>query len=89
MVAGDLMDNETCRQAVEKHVKEFGVIHTLVNNASKQIICEDLAEINLDDVESTFRSNIIQMFAITKYALPHMQRGGSYVLNLHPLKIIC
>lgn len=83
LVAGDLMDNETCRQAVEKHVKEFGVIHTLVNNASKQIMCEDLAEINLDDVESTFRSNIIQMFAITKYALPHMQRGGSYVLNLH------
>ncbi|KAJ4152772.1 hypothetical protein LMH87_009292 [Akanthomyces muscarius] len=79
LVAGDLMDNETCRQAVEKHVKEFGVIHTLVNNASKQIMCEDLAEINLDDVESTFRSNIIQMFAITKYALPHMQRGGSII----------
>ncbi|KAM3530974.1 hypothetical protein MY4038_004646 [Beauveria bassiana] len=79
LVAGDLMDNKTCLQAVEKHVKEFGVIHTLVNNASKQIMCTDLAEINLDDVESTFRSNILQMFAITKYALPHMQRGGSII----------
>jgi hypothetical protein len=28
-------------------------------------------------VESTFRSNILQMFAVTKYAVPHMQKGGS------------
>jgi NADP-dependent 3-hydroxy acid dehydrogenase YdfG len=40
-------------------------------------MCADLAEINLDDVESTFRSNILQMFAITKYALPHMKKGAS------------
>lgn len=89
LVAGDLMDNQTCRQAIDKHVNEFGVIHTLINNASKQIMCTDLAEINLDDVESTFRSNILQMFAITKYALPHMHRGGSYVLILQLIETIC
>lgn len=77
LVPGDLMDNRTCSDAVDKHVKEFGVIHTLVNNASKQLMCDDLARINLDDVESTFRSNILQMFAVTKFALPHMQKGGS------------
>ncbi|OAA36179.1 general stress protein [Beauveria brongniartii RCEF 3172] len=82
LVAGDLMDNKTCLQAVDKHVKEFGVIHTLVNNASKQIMCTDLAEIDLNDVESAFRSNILQMFVIKKYALPHMQRGGSYVATM-------
>ncbi len=37
-----------------------------VNNASKQIMCKDFAEIDLENVESTFRSNILQMFAITK-----------------------
>lgn len=79
LIAGDLMDNETCRKAVQKHVDKYGVIHTLVNNAAKQIQCHDLAEIDLDDVESTFRSNILQMFAITKYALPHMQKGGSII----------
>ncbi|KAJ2981896.1 hypothetical protein NQ176_g1738 [Zarea fungicola] len=79
LVAGDLMDNRTCSDAVDKHVKEFGVIHTLVNNASKQLMCDDLAKINLDDVESTFRSNILQMFAVTKFALPHMRKGGSII----------
>jgi hypothetical protein len=28
-------------------------------------------------VESTFRSNILQIFAMTKYALHHMEKGGS------------
>lgn len=35
-----------------------------------------MAEIDLDNVESTFRSNILQMFAMTKYCLPHMREGS-------------
>lgn len=77
LVAGDLMDNDTCKEAVRKHVDKFGVIDVLVNNASKQFMCDDFANINLDYVESTFRSNILQMFAITKFALPHMKKGSS------------
>ena len=77
LIPGDLMDNETCRKAIEKHVEKFGKIHVLVNNASKQIMCQDITEIDLDEVESTFRSNILQMFAVTKYAVPHMEKGGS------------
>ena len=60
----------------------FGQINVLVNNASKQLLCQSFGEINLDDVESTFRSNILQMFAITEYALPHMKKGSSYVPTL-------
>lgn len=30
-------------------------------------------------VESTFRSNILQMFAVTKFALPHLRRGSSII----------
>lgn len=76
LIPGDLMDYDTCKEAVQKHVAAFGVVHVLVNNASKQVMCEDFAEIDLDNVESTFRSNILQMFAMTKYALPHMKRGA-------------
>jgi NAD(P)-dependent dehydrogenase (short-subunit alcohol dehydrogenase family) len=79
LVPGDLMDKNKCKEAVQKHVDEYGIIHVLVNNASKQIMCEDFAEIDLDNVESTFRSNILQMFAITKFALPHMKKGASII----------
>lgn len=54
-----------------------GALNVLVNNASKQYSCKDLAEIDLEKVEDVFQSNILQMIAITKYALPHMSRGDS------------
>ncbi|PTB42462.1 hypothetical protein M441DRAFT_57207 [Trichoderma asperellum CBS 433.97] len=79
LIPGNLMDNETCRKAVEQHMQKFGALHVLVNNASKQMMCDDISKIDLDDVESTFRSNILQMFAVTKYAVPHMQKGGSII----------
>lgn len=45
-------------------------------------MCQNFEDIDLNDVESTFRSNILQAFAITKYAIPHMTRGDSYVKSL-------
>jgi len=77
LIPGDLMDYKKCKEAVDKHVEAFEIIHVLVNNASKQVMCEDFAEIDLDNVESSFKSNILQMFAMTKYSLPHMKKGGS------------
>jgi NAD(P)-dependent dehydrogenase (short-subunit alcohol dehydrogenase family) len=63
------------------NLDSYGEINVLVNNASKQVMCADFAEIDLENVESTFRSNILQMFAVTKYALPHMKKGSACVLS--------
>jgi len=30
-------------------------------------------------VEETFRTNILQMFALTKFALPHLKKGSSII----------
>ncbi|KAK2752462.1 hypothetical protein FQN54_008124 [Arachnomyces sp. PD_36] len=84
LVAGDLMDRGFCERAVGEHVKKHSRINVLVNNASKQIMCPNFEDIDLDNVESTFRSNILQAFAITKYAIPHMAKGDSYALPPHP-----
>jgi NAD(P)-dependent dehydrogenase (short-subunit alcohol dehydrogenase family) len=32
-----------------------------------------------DTVEETFRTNILQMFALTKFALPHLKKGSSII----------
>ena len=42
-------------------------------------MCSDLKDIDLSVVEKTFRTNILSMFAMCKYALPHMKRGSSIV----------
>lgn len=42
-------------------------------------MCEKFDDIQLDNVRSTFQSNILQMFAVTKFALPHLKRGSSII----------
>jgi len=79
VVACDLMKMEDCKKLVNSHMQSFGKLNILVNNASKQIFCKNFAEIDLGNVESTFHSNILQMFTVTKFALPHMKRGSSII----------
>jgi len=75
----DLLKRENCEKAVQEHMKAFGKLSVLVNNSAMQEMCEDVKDINLDVVEKTFHLNIIGMFAMTKYALPHMKRGSCII----------
>ncbi|GAA5869074.1 hypothetical protein JCM8547_008692 [Rhodosporidiobolus lusitaniae] len=75
LVPGDLRTQAFREELVSKHIKEFGFLDILVNNASQQIQCKDLAEIDMDNVEDTFKTNIIQYIGVTKAALPHLKRG--------------
>ncbi|KAG7570920.1 hypothetical protein FFLO_01118 [Filobasidium floriforme] len=78
-VPGDLMKDETCESVVKKHMEKYGHLEILVNNASKQIKCKDIVDIDLDNVRSTFHSNIVQMIAMAKFCVPHMKAGASIV----------
>lgn len=60
----------------------YGHINILVNNASKQYMYKTFLDIELDRTEDMFKSNVIQMIAMSKWALPHMSRGDSYGLGL-------
>ncbi|EON61580.1 hypothetical protein W97_00795 [Coniosporium apollinis CBS 100218] len=79
LIPSNLRDNENCKKAVESHMEKFGKLNVLVNNSAMQEACEDLVDIDLDVVEKTFRTNILSMFAMSKYALPHMKRGSCIV----------
>ncbi|POY71634.1 hypothetical protein BMF94_5328 [Rhodotorula taiwanensis] len=76
---GDLMKQETRDNLVAAHIKEYGALDILVNNASKQIQCKDLAEIDMSNVESTFQSNIVAYIGLAKAALPHLKRGDCII----------
>ncbi|KIW86296.1 hypothetical protein Z517_01691 [Fonsecaea pedrosoi CBS 271.37] len=75
----DVTSEENCKKIVEAHMNKFGKLSVLVNNSAMQEICNDIEDINLGVVEKTFRTNILSMFAMVKYALPHMKRGSSIV----------
>ncbi|KAK4694466.1 hypothetical protein P7C70_g8727, partial [Phenoliferia sp. Uapishka_3] len=79
LIPGDLCKRDFCEQVVAKHIAEYGGLNILVNNAAKQGMEPDIADIDLDFTELTFRTNILSIFAITKYAVPHMKRGSAII----------
>ena len=75
----DVTSEANCRKAVDSHINTFGKLSVLVNNSAMQEICNDLKDIDLEVVEKTYRTNVLSMFAMTKYALPHMKRGSAVI----------
>jgi NAD(P)-dependent dehydrogenase (short-subunit alcohol dehydrogenase family) len=78
-LAGDVGDEDFCREAIKRTVEEFGQLDILVNNAAEQHETEDLTAIEASQIERTFRTNIYSCFYMTKFALPHMKKGASII----------
>ncbi|GAA5883781.1 hypothetical protein JCM16303_002368 [Sporobolomyces ruberrimus] len=81
LVPGDLRSQAERERLVKNHMDTFGALDVLVNNASKQIQCKDLADIDMDNVNDTFQTNIIAYIGVTKAALPHMNRGDCIIMT--------
>jgi NAD(P)-dependent dehydrogenase (short-subunit alcohol dehydrogenase family) len=79
MCHGDLGDLMVATRLVEETVARFGRIDILVNNAAEQHLHHDFATIPVEQVERTFRSNILSQFWVTRAALPHIPQGGAII----------
>ena len=55
--------------------KGLGGLDILVNNGGKQVYNEDLATLDDEQFDDTFKTNVYAMFWITKAALPHLVAG--------------
>jgi NAD(P)-dependent dehydrogenase (short-subunit alcohol dehydrogenase family) len=78
-VAGDIREEEQCRQLVRRAVEEFGKLDVLINNAAFQMTREGIGEISSEEFDRTFRTNVYAMFYLCKAAMPHMAEGGSII----------
>jgi NAD(P)-dependent dehydrogenase (short-subunit alcohol dehydrogenase family) len=79
LMAGDIGDEAHCQSIVERAVQEFGRLDLLVNNAAWQIESKPLEQIEPDEIERTFRTNILSCFWLCRAALPHLKPGSAII----------
>jgi NAD(P)-dependent dehydrogenase (short-subunit alcohol dehydrogenase family) len=79
-VPGDIGNPDFATELVRQAVAEFGRIDIVVNTATEQHACETFEDIDHNQVERIFRTNILGQFWLTKAALPHMA-DGTCIIN--------
>ncbi len=79
--AGDVGDADFCERIVRETVKELGGLHGVFNNAGEQHPEENFSDLDFENLEKTFRTNIFSQFYVTKPAISYLENGGSVVNN--------
>lgn len=79
VIRGDIGDRHFCKECVKQVYDAFGALNILVNNAAEQHPHESFDELDLDNMEKTFRTNIFSMFYLTKAAMEYMKEGDSII----------
>ncbi len=78
-LAGDIGDPAFCQEVVRSTIADLGKLDVLVNNAAEQHPQPSIADISVEQLERTFRTNIFSMFHMVKAALPHLQQGARII----------
>jgi NAD(P)-dependent dehydrogenase (short-subunit alcohol dehydrogenase family) len=79
LVAGDIREEDHCKEIVSRAVEELGGLDILVNNAAYQMSHESIQDISAEELDRTFRTNIYAMFYLCQAAEPHLKPGSTVV----------
>jgi len=79
LIPGDVGQEDFCRKAVERTIKQFGKIDILVNNAAEQHPQGSIEEITEKQLERTFRTNIFSFFFMVKAAMKRLRKGAAII----------
>lgn len=76
----DVREKPACEAFIEMAVKELGRLDILVNNAAYQMAYDSIEELDEEQIDKTFRTNIYGYIYMVQAALPHLKKG-SVILN--------
>lgn len=77
--SGNIRKERTCEKLVNDALKKLGKLDILINNAATQTEQKSITDISTEQLYETFETNILSMFWITKYALPHLKKGSCII----------
>jgi NAD(P)-dependent dehydrogenase (short-subunit alcohol dehydrogenase family) len=78
-ISGDIGQSAFCADVVAQVIERLGRLHILVNNAGVQHAQEEFEDIDDDQLERTFRTNVFAQFYLTRAALPHLGEGSAII----------
>ena len=79
LAPGDLADPMHCAALVDRCVNDLGRLDVLVNNAAYQMTFGTIKDVSAEELEKTFKVNVLAMFHLSKYALDHLPPGGAII----------
>lgn len=78
-IALDLSDEQGCIDAVTHTVDSLGGIDVLVLNAGYQRQRHGIENLQVDEIERVFRTNLIAALVLARETVPHMSAGASII----------
>ncbi|MFT4172636.1 MAG: SDR family oxidoreductase [Rhodocyclaceae bacterium] len=78
-LAGDLGEPDFAAEVIEQTLESFGKLDIVINNAGEQHPRTSIEDIDNEQLENTFRTNVFAMFYLTQAALPHLHRGACII----------
>lgn len=79
LIKGDIKDSKFCKNAIENTLTEYKKINILVNNSAVQYVQDSLLDIDEEQFDKTFKTNVYGAFYLTKAALPYLKCGDSII----------
>ncbi|HVF53414.1 MAG TPA: SDR family oxidoreductase [Actinomycetota bacterium] len=84
-IVADVTKRADLKRIVSRATKELGSIDILINNAGRDRVAH-FPTLDLDEIESMFRLNVIAVESLTRLVLPEMiARGRGHILNMSSL----
>ena len=79
VITGDVSDYDFCEKSVRLTLERFGDLNILVNNAAYQNHVDEFEELDIEQWDRTFRTNIYGYFYMAKAAVPHLEKGDCII----------
>ncbi|WP_106815933.1 SDR family oxidoreductase [Microbacterium timonense] len=80
-LAGDLRDEAFCAEIVERTVSELGGLDVLVLNAAYQKDRNGLENLETEELDRVFRTNLYAPMFTARAAIPHLKPGSSIIVT--------
>jgi len=79
LLQGDVKNEQFCKEAIDKTISNFGSLNCVINNAAMQFPTEHIEDIKIENLHTTFETNIYPYFYIIKAAMKHLKAGDTII----------